>query len=256
MPSSVPWSQLVAAYAEWLRSKITFVELEHACEITTPFLDRHNDYLQIYGKPDGEELVLTDDGNTIRDLELAGCDVRTGRRKDVLETVLRGFGVELKGDEIQTRANALSFPPRKHAIVQAILAVNDMFMTARAHVVSLFLEDVERFLVSNRVRFVKNVQLIGKSGFHHNFDFVIPPSDNTPERILRVINNPDRNSATAYLFAWNDTREARTQGAKAYAFLNDQVRPLATEVVSALREYGSTPIPWSRRETYVRELAA
>lgn len=256
MSMSSPWPQLIASYAEWLRKRITFVELEHACEITTPFLDRHNDYLQLYARLESDGFLLTDDGATIRDLDLSGCEIRSGRRRILLDTLLRGYGVQLTDDELQVHANVETFPQRKHSLVQAILAVNDMFLTARGHVASLFLEDVEQYLSSHEVRFVRNAQFTGKSGFTHAFDFVIPRSQRGPERILRAINNPDRNSATNFLFAWNDTRDARPAGSKGFAILNDQERAPSSDVLSALRQYGSTPMLWSRREEFVEELAA
>ena len=38
------------AYHAWLRDKSTLRQVEDWVEITTPYLDRHNDYLQIYAK--------------------------------------------------------------------------------------------------------------------------------------------------------------------------------------------------------------
>ena len=43
-------SKLVAAYLAWLKAKITVREINGVCEITSPFVDRHNDRLQIYVK--------------------------------------------------------------------------------------------------------------------------------------------------------------------------------------------------------------
>lgn len=253
---NAPWADLVKSYADWLRSKITFVELEHACEITTPFLDRHNDHLQIYAMRSDGSIVLTDDGHTIRDLEASGCDVRSGGRRRMFEVLLRGFGVAINNDELRVTSSIETFPQRKHALIQAMLAVNDMFMTARGHVVSLFLEDVEKFLRESNVRYVPNAEFVGRSGFHHKFDFIIPASPKAPERILRAINNPDRNSATAFLFSWGDTKDARGEKSQAYAFLNDQERRVASEVTTAISEYGAVVVPWSERERHVAALAA
>ena len=42
------------------------------CEITTPFVDRHNDSLQIYLFQENGNYVLTDDGYTLSNLEMSG----------------------------------------------------------------------------------------------------------------------------------------------------------------------------------------
>jgi hypothetical protein len=252
----VSCKELVDAYVEWLRSKIAFAHIEDVCEITTPFLDRHNDYMQIYVKPVNGSYRLTDDGYTLNDLSTSGCDVTSSRRRSLLTTILNGFGVRLEGDELVVEARPQVFPQKTHALLQAMLAVNDMFVMAKTQVASLFLEDVEAFLRLSNVRFVSNIQFTGRSGFVHNFDFVIPASASNPERILRAINHPDRNSVTAFLFSWNDTREVRSEGSIAYAVLNDTDRPISPEVIGALRQYGTQFIPWKRRDEYIEQLAA
>lgn len=248
--------ELVAAYLDWLRSKITVAEIEGVCEITTPFLDLHNDYLQIYVKQTDNGLLLTDDGYTLQDLALSGCDVNSPRRKQLLTNILSGFGVRQDGEELVAQGGLQTFPQKKHALLQAMLAVNDMFMTGRAHVASLFFEDIERFLRAHKIRFVPNSQFTGKSGFVHTFSFVIPASDSKPERILRAINQPHRNSITSFLFAWNDSREVRPPKSAGYAVLNDTEKKPGPDVISALKQYGAVDLLWSKRDDYVEQLVA
>ena len=54
--------QLVDAYVEWLRRGISAESVGEACELTTPFLDRHNDHIQIYAIRRNGKIVLSDDG--------------------------------------------------------------------------------------------------------------------------------------------------------------------------------------------------
>jgi hypothetical protein len=247
---------LVNAYVDWLRSRITVSRIKDVCEITTPFLDRHNDYLQIYVKPTRDGLLLTDDGYILRDLSLSGCDLSSPRRHQTLMATLNGLGVRLAGEELVTEATPESFPQRKHRLLQAMLAIGDMFLTAQPHVASLFIEDVGRFLRTHDVRFVEHVQLAGRSGFSHSFDFVIPASSSKPERIIRAINRPNRDSITSFLFAWNDTKENRSPESAGYAVLNDADKAPSAEIHDALRQYGAIGIPWSRRDEFVPHLAA
>jgi hypothetical protein len=97
-------------------------------EITTPFLDRHNDYIQIYVRSTGGIYELSDDGHTINDLEASGCNLETDKRQELLRLTLNGFNVDVKNGQLQTKATAYNFSFRKHAMVQAILAVNDLFV--------------------------------------------------------------------------------------------------------------------------------
>ena len=83
-------------------------------EITTPYLDRHNDYFQIYMKKDNGSYTLSDGGYVIEDLRQSGCDIETPKRKNLLQMTLNGFGVQLNGDEISIHAYPENFPLKKH----------------------------------------------------------------------------------------------------------------------------------------------
>src|SRR5258708_7281909 len=126
-----PLTQLIDEYVRWLRAGITVEQAGNAYEITTPFLDRHNDHIQIYVRHENNHFVLTDDGYVLADLRHSGCTLESQRRQALLKSILAGFGVSLSGDELTTVAHNGDFPQRKHAIIQAMLAVGDLFATAQ-----------------------------------------------------------------------------------------------------------------------------
>lgn len=247
---------LVDAYIEWLRQRISVEDIKGVCEITTPFLDRHNDHLQIYVKKSDGGFTLTDDGHTITDLKLSGCEFTTEKRRQILHSILNGFGVRLVEDELVVEARPDNFPQKKHNLIQAILSINDLFVMAAPMVVSIFKEDVERYLRLNEIRFTPSVNFTGRSGFVHFFDFVIPASKVKPERILRAINRPNRQNITSLIFSWTDTKEVRAPDSTAYGVLNDMEQPINPDLISALKQYEIKAFPWSRRDEHVKELAA
>lgn len=73
--------RLLDDYMAWLKDKTTLRQIEDWVEITTPYLDRHNDCIQIYAKRQDGTLLLTDDGYTINDLEQSGCKLDKYRRR-------------------------------------------------------------------------------------------------------------------------------------------------------------------------------
>jgi hypothetical protein len=249
--------QLLDEYTKWLRDKSQLREISSGIvEVTTPHLDRHNDCFQFYVKQDGNRYLLTDDGAVIRDLKGSGCSLDSKKRRELLSQTLNGFGVQLQGDEITVEATKGSFPLRKHNLVQAMLAVNDLFYLATPMVTSLFLEDVTNWLNANDVRFLPNVRFNGQSGYEHRFDFAIPSSKTSPERLVRAINRPDRDAAEAMVFAWMDTKAVRPEASESYALLNDVDSSVGSAVTEALTKYDVIPIPWSQREQYKQRLAA
>lgn len=249
-------ADLVARYYEWLKSKTSWRDIGNWTEITTPYLDRHNDYIQIYLSQNDREYVLTDDGYTIADLIQSGCLLDSPRRKALLQTTLNGFGVRLNDGALEINSTPDTFALRKHSLLQAILAVNDLFYVARSNVESFFFEDVALWLDGAEIRYTPKVNFVGHSRYTHQFDFAIPKSRYQPERILRVINNPNKDNAQNTAFAWVDTKDVRPSGSIAFAVLNDREHPIANAVNEALLSYEITPMPWSRRDDFRERLVA
>lgn len=248
--------KLLDTYAQWLRDKTKLREIDEWVEITTPYLDRHNDYLQIYAKRSNGGFVLTDDGYVLRDLEQSGCKLESSKRQALLKMTLNGFGVHENEKSLEVHASPNNFALRKHNLVQAMLAVNDLFYLASPVVVSLFYEDVVSWLDLSEIRYTPHVKFTGKSGYDHLFDFVIPKSKTQPERILRAINRPSREAAQAMAFSWIDTKEVRAPDSRAYAILNDSKASVSETVLDAMRNYDVLPVLWSGREQVRDELAA
>lgn len=248
--------KLLDAYISWLKDKTQLRQVDDWIEITTPYLDRNNDYLQIYARKENGAYVLTDDGQTIGDLEQTCCKLNSPKRQDLLKMTLNGFGVQLNDQRLEVHTSPDNFALRKHNLVQAMLAVNDMFYLSVPMVASLFYEDVVSWLDLHEIRYTPKVKFTGKTGYDHLFDFVIPKSRRQPERIIQTINRPNRDTAQAVAFSWIDTKEVRPPDSKAYAFLNDLENPVSTTVLDALRNYDVKPVMWSNREELREELVA
>jgi len=247
---------LLDRYVAWLKDKTTLRQINDWVEITTPYLDRHNDYLQIYARRQNGGYLLTDDGYVLEDLQRSGCGLDSEKRQALLKMTLNGFGVQLNNGALEVRASKDNFALRKHNLVQAMLALNDMFYLAVPMVASLFYEDVVVWLDLLQVRFTPKVKFTGKSGYDHLFDFVIPKSPARPERIVQTINRPNRDTAMAVAFAWIDTREVRAPDSRAYAVVNDAERGVPSAVLDALRSYEVNPVPWTKRDDFRQEFLA
>lgn len=253
---NVETKQLLDQYIEWLRNKMVLNQIDGWIEITTPFLDRHNDYMQIYARVEGGKYLLTDGGYILEDLEMSGCTLDSKKRQDILQMILNGFNVQLEGGALVTHASIDNFPVRKHNLIQAMLAVDDLFYLASPTVATLFFEDVSDWLDLHQIRYLPKVKFTGQSGFDHLFDFAIPKSSTQPERIVQAINRPNRENVENFTFAWVDTQESRPVNSRAYAILNDSEYIISSTVVEALQNYNIRPVLWSLRQEVKEELAA
>jgi hypothetical protein len=248
--------KLIDQYQYWLRDRTILRQVDDWVEITTPYLDRHNDYLQIYAKKENGDYLLTDDGWILEDLIQSGCSLDSPKRQTLLKMTLNGFGVQVKNGKLEVHASPDNFALRKHNLVQAMLSVNDLFYLAAPIVANVFYEDVVTWLDLQDIRFTPKVKFTGKSGYDHLFDFVIPKSRKSPERVIQAINHATKETAQSLAFSWIDTKDVRPPDSRAYAFLNDSESNVPVSVISAIRSYDVLPVLWSKRDTAREALAA
>lgn len=237
--------KLIDEYATWLKKEITFERIGEYYEITTPYLDSANDYLQIYVRQVGDEIYFSDDSATIHNLKMAGFQF-TPARKLHLQRILTQYGVKLNADELTAKAPISSFSQKKHLFIQAILRIDDMFTISKSKVASLFLDDIQQFFDEKEIFYSDNVQFTGISGFSHNYDFLLQRTKTKPERLCQAVNNPNRSSMGNILFSWNDTRPARKKDSQLIVILNDQ-NNIARGIEDAFLNYDVKVIRWSER---------
>lgn len=246
---------LINKYVEWIREGMSFRQLGDWYEITTPFLNHHNDYLEIYVKPENGKFVLTDGGSTINELRLSGLNLERSEKR-ILEfnTILNGFGIKKRGDELIANTTEKNFPEAKHRLIQAMLAIDDMFMLSEPKVESFFIEDVAEFFEVKEISSIRDTIFAGKSGFSHRFDFSIPKSKKRNETLIRAINTPRQDTIGAVLWAFEDTKTVRLNS-DGIVILNDKSEVPST-IIDALEEYGLTGYKWSDREELAKKLVA
>ncbi|HXC85476.1 MAG TPA: DUF1828 domain-containing protein [Trebonia sp.] len=250
--------QLASSYLSWIRRGVSTIKLdERTSELTTPFLDRHNDHLQIYAERlDADHFLLSDDGYIVSELKSSGVERLGDRRQVIFQDLLSGYGVELAQNELRVEASSSNLGQRVHNLVQAMLSLDDMFVLAQPQARSTFLDVVAKFLDDADVRYSPRAKFAGKSGLDHLVDFVIPKSKEAPERILQVVNSPRRDRVESLLFAANDMRAARGMEISYFALVNDSRREVQGDILNAFAAYDVQVRPWSRREDLVAVLAA
>ena len=241
--------KLIEEYAAWLKSEITFEKVGEYYEITTPYLDSNNDYLQVYVRQSGDDIFFTDDSATIQRLKMSGFQF-TPNRKAHLQRILNQYGIKLNGDELVTKAPINGFAQKKHLFIQAILRIDDMFAISKSKVSSLFLDDIQEFFENREIYYSDNVQFTGISGFAHNYDFLLQRTKNKPERLCQAVNNPNKTSMGNILFAWNDTKPSRKNDSQLIVILND-FNYVAKGIEDAFANYDAKVIRWSERDSDV-----
>lgn len=248
--------QLTEQYHHWMSESTTLRMIENGVEITTPFLDRHNDMMQVYAELSGDEIILTDDGYTIEDLEFCGLTVESRRCKELMQLNLNGFGVQREGNDLVTRATAKDFALKLHNLLQAMIAVDDLhYIAPRFRAKHRFNAAIGIWLNESKIQFQAK-KLKAKSGYFVDYKYVIPPSGSKPHRVLIGINNPDRGAVEQVAWRWWDVRESRPSDAELFPILNDAQPDSVMDEMDAFRNLEIYPVLWSQRESVREELAA
>ena len=247
-------------YTDWLKKNMQETQIDRDIfRLTTPFLDRNNDHIEVYViKRDDDSLVITDDSYTINELEMSGLNLDVSKKiKNALNVILNSHGVAINDDKsLSVTANLANFPNKKHMLIQCMIKVSDLFMLSQSNIKSFFLEDVKNFFEKNDIRYTEGPSFIGKSKLVNNFDFVISHYKDAPERLIRVVNNYNLDYAKSIIFSWEDIREVRTNNPVLYTFINDTNKVPSKEALQALNEYDIKYILWNERDKYIEQLSA
>lgn len=254
MTTEMNW---VDEYYRWLRDNTLAKKLTNGwTAIGTPFVDRHNDGMTIYAKQEGMDIILSDDGYILADLKASGVSLSSATKKQRLDNFLAGYGVANENGELTVKATRTTYPQKKHMLIQAMLAVNDMFLLSDKNVKSIFLEDVAAFFEKNGIVNTPNVNFIGESGLVCKIDFVIPAvkKRNKPERMIRACNSPRADYIKSLLFEWTDAKKKRAADSELITILNDK-KAVDDKIFTALENYNARPILWSNRDNYIEDLS-
>jgi hypothetical protein len=236
-------------YTVWLRKEITTAVFGEYIELTTPYLDRFNDYLQMYAKynPDGT-ISLTDDGYIIGSLISSGMKFKKGSNSlKLLQKIAAKYSVSIVDEDITTIATPNDFPQKKHMMVQAMLAIDDLYIVSPDPVKNYLLEDIETYFVANDIFYSTDFSLLGKSGTIYTYDFHLQRTKEKPERFCKGFNKLNMSKRDLTLFNWMDTQEKRGVSSELIVIYNDE-NTVSDDVLTGFLNYRIKTVPFSHRQ--------
>lgn len=243
-------------YVDWLANEISVNKVNNYLEVTSPFLDINNDYLQVYVKIiNSNQIHLTDDGSTINNLNMLGIEIDSPKRLEIFNGFLKKYGIKNEKNELVANSSQYEFPQKLVRLMQAMLDIYDMFMLSKTKIASLFNEDIKNFFYDNHIFYIENVNFIGKSGLSYSYDYALQMSESKPERLCKAINTPDLQSFKMNAFMWDDTKANRNPNSEFIVLLNDKT-PVSPSVLEAYNNYNIKTLLWSEKEKNIELLSA
>lgn len=222
-------------------------------KISFPFLDSLNDCTEIYVIKDGEDYIITDNGETLSNLKFNGVNPNTSEaRQGIFNRIINSYGISMDQECLLIKANYSNLFLKKHLLLQCISKINDMYVLSRANIQNIFVEDVRGFFDKNNILYVPNHRLTGRSGLTANYDFAIPKTSNRPMCLIKTMNTLTKDKVKAAVFDWND--RINGEGEKLIVLYNDEESKPKMETVQALEKYGLEHIAWSNKDKLLKEL--
>ena len=244
----------IAEYYDFLKAKTVARELESGWTlISTPFLGLFNDTLELYCQRENGKILLSDDGYTLRQLELCGVSLtRSPKRKEILDGILLNYGVQIIADgELRTEATERNFAQKKHNMLTAMSEISDMYVMAKPMVSAVFKEDVRAFLDKLDIVYTPHFIARGGTGLEFTFDFQI--AGKGKEIVMKSFNNMKQLHLSNFLFGWEDVKETRARltgkSLQGLAVINDEQQKIKAEYLEALTSKGAGFMLWSERYT-------
>lgn len=239
-------------YYDWLKTK-TYAKADEQSgwvAVTTPFLGLFNDPIEIYMKMEDDTILMSDDGVTLKNLELAGASItRSPKRKEWLDFILLNYGIALENGELCVRAKQADSSQKKHNLICAISEITDMEITAKHIVSSLFRDGVKQLLDEQEIIYTPQFITKGSSGIEFTFDFQI--AGRNKELVLKSFNSLNRINVPNFLFSLDDIKPVRekTSGKEmlSLAVVNDIEKDIKPEYINALKSRNTDILFWSER---------
>ena len=117
-------------YLNWLKENVeeTVVD-KNTIRITFPFLDRNNDNIEFYIINNGKgSLIITDDGYTINEIELAGMNFNDETK--IIDDFINKNDVYVDiNKNLFIMANQNNVPEKLHAFIQCLIELNNFQIT-------------------------------------------------------------------------------------------------------------------------------
>ena len=246
-------------YLKWLTDNIHEEPVENGwTEIATPFLDRFGDGIAVYARELPDHAVLLTDDCALTNNTIALGGPMESKKLQSLRDYLSPYGIQVTDDgELQMTTTKDGYPIKFNLFIQAIVAANDMFAprSSRGNVGKIFVDEIVSFFDKSDVAYSQNVKIEGQSGIIHQVGFLLPKHKKFPERFIYALNKPTKQNIELTLFNWSDIQRKRGTESRMFTFLNDENGKIADNLVQALEAYAALPIPWSKRDDYLEELA-
>ena len=227
--------------------------------VRTPYLYPDGDIIDVFCKAQGDVVLVTDLGETLRWLRMQSTSPRRSQKQRALiQDVCLTHGVELyKGVLLARSRPGDQLPAVVSRVAQAALRVSDLWFTFRTGSVESLEDEVSEFLTERRFSFERGERLVGRSGRIWSPNFHVRTARRSS--LLYLLATGSRSAARAIVHqvhtAWYDLNHLAA-GPEALKFVSlfDDPADVWSDEDFRFAEELSTVTRWSQPDQFVEVL--
>jgi hypothetical protein len=202
---------VVNKFLENLKVDFKIHHLENRCIIVTPFLYPDFASIELFLEPVGDNILLTDEGETLNMLFMNGLNIEKNKAlyKEVKE-IAQSHNVDVQHSAISITTNPDQLGEASQNILNAIQAIAYLVYKRRNIEQATFDDEVEKLLISNEVKYDSNYVIRGKAN-RHKIKFHVNSNRNLLiEPISAATIQGARSTAKLAAYKWLDIRQVNT----------------------------------------------
>lgn len=207
-------NEIADNYFGWVKSNYNFSELQNSgnIEIQTPFVDAYGDGVSFVVKLENDQLIVTDEGYTIWNLEVMGHNItrKNTHRRRILGSLLKSENAQISdANELKINVKKNNIGQAVHDMTQLVIKINDMTMLSTSNVKNIFYDEALEYFNKNNEIYKKlpSFQITGKSQLSHKIDFGFFTKDEV--KLVKLHNTLTRSSVESAIVTLVDTAEYR-----------------------------------------------
>lgn len=238
------WPALKSAFEEG----VSISDEDGECRITVPFERADRDAITLWIQEQGDEYVITDEGETYGYLYLSNINLDQSRREKRLSSTKKRYELDSAKYEVKLTTDEENLGFRLLDAIQAVQSISYLAYTRRQYTQTDFKDEVGDYLEGKGYHYERNVSVYGASK-SHRVDFHV---QNGKPTYLEALHAEDVSTAESMAdrtaIKWVDI-QGKNPNVTTISVLDDETGEYNEETVRTLSNYSDKYIPWSTRRT-------
>lgn len=247
--------ELISSYLATLQGSFACLpSAKERVRVVTPYLYPDHDRIELFVREKGDNVTVSDLGETLRHLETLGMDVISNQKRWFqAQHIAAGLQVQVREGVILKEAAKEHVGETIFDVLAACKAVADLIYGTRAYEPATFEDEVAEYLEESELKPKRHVTIIGESGTKYTVNLQVPVGQKTA--LIATLSPKSstgvRGQVNAVFRMWSDVNH----GAWKFSLLNDEVFVFRQEDLLLL-ERVSDLYRWTARQEFLAALQA